>query len=146
MQQQPLPSTPGAQEPAPAQQETPGGHPIEIWISYVLRIGVLTAGAVILFGVVLFFIQGPRSGDPRSFSQLLHRGSVSISPASIWHGISRGDATAVILFGAVLLILTPVTRVAMTCALFIMEQDRIFVLITAVVLAVLLLGLTGLAH
>lgn len=119
---------------------------MELWISYVLRGGVLIAAAVIGFGVLLLLIEGPGPGDPTSLAQLDARGNraISIDPAMILAGVSQLRAASVIELGILLLILTPVTRVAMTVVLFARQHDRVFVLITCVVLVVLLFGLVGL--
>jgi uncharacterized membrane protein len=44
-------------------------------------------------------------------------------------------------FGIVLLIATPVARVALMLGAFVLQRDRLYVALTAVVLALLLLGL-----
>jgi uncharacterized membrane protein len=53
------------------------------------------------------------------------------------------QAVAIIQAGLLILLLTPVTRVALTLILFLRDRDRIFALITAIVLIVLLLGFFG---
>jgi uncharacterized membrane protein len=131
------------QMPAP---QPPGSHPMEIWISYVLRIGVLTAGAVILVGVVMLLAGvGSRGGVPGSLHDILGGGgqSIAVSPRSIAHGVAHADSVAIIQLGVLLLILTPMTRVAMTVVLFVAQREPIFVAITTVVLAVLIIGLIG---
>ncbi|CAN0468679.1 unnamed protein product, partial [Phaeothamnion confervicola] len=50
---------------------------------------------------------------------------------------------AIIQAGLLILLLTPVTRVALTLLLFLRDRDRIFAIITAVVLTILLLGFFG---
>ena len=115
---------------------------MEMWISHVLRFGVILAAAIILLGLVVFVAMRPSSG-PTSLHQLLHSGEVSVSPHGIFHGVVKGDATSLIQLGVLALILTPVTRVAMSIALFSAERDGVFVLITSFVLAVLVAGLTG---
>ena len=115
---------------------------MEIWISHVLRFGVISAAAIILFGLVVFVLVMPSSG-PTSVHQLLHSGEVSVTPHGIFRGVVKGDATSLIQLGVLALILTPVMRVAMSIALFSAERDGIFVLITSIVLAVLVAGLTG---
>ena len=118
------------------------GHPMEIWISHVLRFGVILAAAVILLGLVVFVVTTPSSG-PTSLHQLLHSGEAPVSPHGIIRGVANGNATSLIQLGVLALILTPVTRVAMSIALFSAQRDGVFVLITSVVLAVLVAGLTG---
>ena len=123
----------------------PAGHSLELWISYVLRFGVLTAGAVILTGLVLYLVNGPDAGRPTSLDQLTADGgqSIDVSWHSIVEGLGNFEATSIILLGLLILILTPLTRVAMTFVLFILQRDRIFVAITGIVLVILILGFIG---
>jgi uncharacterized membrane protein len=120
-----------------------GGHPMEMWISRVLRFGVIFAAAIIFLGLVVFVVMRPSSG-PTSLDQLLHSGEAPVSPHGIIRGVAKGDAIALIQLGVLALILTPITRVAMSIVLFSAERDGVFVLITSVVLAVLVAGLIGL--
>jgi len=127
-----------------ATESEPGrrGHPMEMWISHVLRFGVILAAAIILVGLVVFVAMRPSSG-PTSLHQLLHTSSASVSAHGIVRGVARGDATSLMQLGVLALILTPVMRVAMSIVLFSAERDGVFVLITSVVLAVLIAGLIG---
>jgi uncharacterized membrane protein len=118
------------------------GHPMEIWISRVLRFGVILAAAIIFLGLVVFVVMRPSSG-PTSLDQLLHSGEAPVSPHGVIRGVAKGDAIALIQLGVLALILTPVTRVAMSIVLFSAERDGVFVLITSIVLAVLVAGLIG---
>jgi uncharacterized membrane protein len=62
-----------------------------------------------------------------------------VTGAVSWH--SRG----LILFGLLLLIATPVARVAFSVVAFALQKDRTYVVVTLIVLAVLLysLGIAG---
>ena len=124
---------------------SPGGHPMEIWISYVLRVGVLIAAAIIALGLLLLFVQGPGPGDPTSLHDLQARGgrAIGVDFLSLLRSALKGRASSVIQIGVLALILTPIARVAMTAVLFVAQRDRIFTAITLVVLAILVLGLIG---
>ncbi len=135
--------------PAPASLE-PNEAPIiprtmEIWISIVLRVGVLTAGAVILLGLILSLIPSMDKGSGVSIHELLDNGGarISVNPSSIFDGLQSFDPIAIIQLGLLILILTPIIRVAMTLVLFLKEADLIFATITGIVLIVLLLGFSG---
>jgi len=118
-------------------------HSMEHAISLTLRGGVLTAAAIILAGVVLF-VGGHRSpGAPRSFTDLIHTKASAVGLEAIIRGSFRLDAIAIIEFGVFVLILTPVVRVAMTAMVFAIDRDPVFLVIVCIVLAVLILGLTG---
>jgi uncharacterized membrane protein len=117
---------------------------MELWISYVLRWGVVLSASVILVGIVVFLIIGPAARDPHSLHQLIHddysnRSSISAKITGLKH--IRG--LEIVDIGLMLLILTPVIRVAMTFAFFCKQKDWLFSSVTAIVLAVLLLGISG---
>lgn len=130
---------------SPKEHAEPGGHPMELWISYVLRAGVLTSGLIILIGVILFLVLGPPDAGPHRLHDITGNGghSISVSPGGIAHGIATGSPIAVIQLGVLVLILTPLMRVGMTVFLFFAQRDRIFVAITSIVFIVLVLGLIG---
>ncbi|HEV2175091.1 MAG TPA: DUF1634 domain-containing protein [Nitrospira sp.] len=119
-------------------------HAMEYWISYVLRAGVLISAVIILAGGAAFLILGPASTEPHSIQQL-KQGDYTIraSMSLIVRGLKHRRATAVVDVGILALIITPVLRVAMTVVLFFLQRDWVFVGITAIVLSVLLLGVTG---
>lgn len=134
----PMPNTPEAPQP--------GGHSMELWVSYTLRIGVSLAGLVILLGVILYVIQGSDgAGHLQSMNDLKpgRNNTIDVSWSSIGSGLKDFESIAIIQLGLLILLLTPVTRVALTLVLFLRTRDRIFALITAVVLAILLLGFFG---
>ena len=80
---------------------------------------------------------------------MLQRSSAVLTaarPAS-WQALleraGSGHPLAIIQVGLLVLILTPMARVGMTVILFIVQHDWRFVLITAIVLVILVLGLLG---
>lgn len=125
--------------------DVPGGPGLEIWISYVLRIGVLIAAAIILVGLILLIIQGPSGGRPTSLHQVVGKEQrMTVGPSVILRGVAAGNAVSIIQLGIFVLILTPVTRVAMTIVLFALQREKVFTLVTLTVFLILLFGLTGL--
>ena len=114
-------------------------HEVEQLIGRLLQVGVLVAAAVVLAGGVMLLLQHGKT--PVAFSNF----STAASPLTGLVGIFRGafalDPMAVVQLGLVLLIATPVMRVALTLVAFALQRDRLYVLLTAVVLALLLYGL-----
>ena len=112
---------------------------VEQLIGRLLQIGVLVAAGVVVIGGVMLLIQ--HGSRPVEFSTF----STAASPLQGLVGIFRGafalDASAVVQLGLVLLIATPVMRVALTMVTFALQRDRLYVLITGIVLALLLYGL-----
>jgi uncharacterized membrane protein len=65
------------------------------------------------------------------------------SIATIVRGVLAWRGRAIIQLGLLLLIGTPVARVAFSLGAFLHERDALYVVITAIVLAALVLGLAG---
>jgi uncharacterized membrane protein len=112
-------------------------------ISRVLRIGVATSLLFVAAGTLLSFLQGGGYGtQPSEVARLIGPGgSFPRSAGWLLGGIVRLDGQAVIVAGLILLIATPVVRVAVSIVSFARERDRPYVVITAVVLGLLLLSL-----
>ena len=108
---------------------------IEIIIGTLLRTGVILAAAVVLVGGVLYLARhGHEIPDYRTF----HGEPESMkSPKDIVHGAFGMSARAIIQMGLLLLIATPVARVAFSAVAFAIEHDYMYVVITLIVLAIL---------
>lgn len=102
-----------------------------ILIGWVLRSGVLLSASITLVGLLLLPLRpGGLSVQrmltfPQTFSQE-------------WMGLLMLHPQAIILLGIVLLITTPVLSVATSAVAFAQERDRLFVVISLIVLAILL--------
>lgn len=115
---------------------------VELLISRLLRIGVLTSLVIIILGTVLSFThhtdyrQSPGelqrlTSDDAEFPHTLPQ---------VWHGLRHFQGRAIVTLGLLVLIATPVLRVAVSIFAFIYEHDPAFVLITSLVLFLLLLS------
>ncbi|MBB3131629.1 putative membrane protein [Paenibacillus rhizosphaerae] len=104
---------------------------VELAVSRWLRVGVVLSAAVIIAGLVLFFIQGS-SGYPGS--------SYPHNLPDIMSGIASFKPYAVITAGLILLILTPVLRVAISIWVFVREGDKLYTGITTLVLLILIIS------
>lgn len=113
---------------------------VEIAISHLLRIGVTTSMVIILAGLVLMFVHHP--SYLRAGSDLQRLTSPGAAFPHTLHDVARGLRTyrgqAVIAVGLMVLIATPIMRVAASIIAFAVERDLVYVLITSLVLAVLL--------
>jgi uncharacterized membrane protein len=116
---------------------------VELLISNILRFGVIISLIVVVFGTIITFVHHE---DYFSSAGELHRlvGSEPQFPHSIkavWLGLLKFQGRAIVMAGLVLLIATPVMRVAVSILAFVYERDKGFVIITSVVLALLLFAL-----
>jgi uncharacterized membrane protein len=109
---------------------------VEIFIGQVLRSGVLLSCFVTVIGLGLFLLRHASStpnyhvfhsvnGRLRSLRELV--------PDAF-----RGNPMAIIQLGVLLLIATPVARVAFLVGSFALERDRMYVIVSATVLVILL--------
>ena len=116
---------------------------IEDIIGNLLRIGVGTAAAVVLVGAAAYLVlHGFGHANYRVF-----RGEPS--DLRTLRGIVRAalglHPRGIIQLGLVLLIATPVARVAFSVFAFAVERDRMYVVFTLMVLGILILSLAGIA-
>ena len=107
----------------------------ELIISGVLRGGVLLSVAIILGGIAWFFVE-------RYTGRLLHPTFPDTLPAVV-KGVAAADPLAVAVLGLLVLLATPVLRVAVSIVAFALEEDRTYVIITTLVLAILLFSVFG---
>lgn len=122
-------------------------------ISSLLKYGVIASTAIIALGVVLTFAHPP-SSFPDSFQQLVstNYGAPQGGLSGLASGLEAGDSGSVLMLGLLVLLATPVVRVAASAVLFAAGRDKTYVVITLLVLSVLLLStfyvgpLEALAH
>ena len=110
-------------------------------LGLLLRIGVVLAAIVVVFGGALYLA---RHGTHLPEFERFHG-----EPSDLRHvsGILRGATTlhgrGVIQLGLLLLIATPVARVGFSLFAFWRQSDRAYMWITSTVLLLLLLSLSG---
>jgi len=132
---------------APARQSHPfkpqpwRDRRIEIILGNLLRTGVLISAAVVLSGACVYLSRHAHEpadyrvfrGEPSEYRTI--RGVIQI----VMNGRGRG----LIQLGLLLLIATPIARVAFSVAGFAIERDRLYVAFTLIVLTILLYSLLG---
>lgn len=109
---------------------------VESLIGQVLRAGVLLSSFVTLIGLVLYLLHHA-SATP-SYHEF-H--SVTSPLRSVYQTIPiafHGSPLAIIQLGVLLLIATPVARVAFLVGAFALERDRMYVAVSGWVLVILL--------
>ena len=111
----------------------------ERFLGRLLRSGVVLAGLVTLVGAALRL--AARHAEP------VHDATFHGEPAglrqagTIVAGALRGDATAIVQLGVLILVATPIARVAASVVSFALQRDLLYVAVTLVVLTLLLIGL-----
>lgn len=113
---------------------------LEVIISVLLRTGVIVSALVVLLGGVCYLSKhGHEQPEYRVF-----RGTPATyrTISEVVHAAGPSDCRAVIQLGLLLLILTPVARVAFSLVGFGLERDGTYAVVTSIVLAILIYSLT----
>ncbi len=114
---------------------------LEIIIGYLLRTGVLLSAALVVAGGAIYLARhGHEVADYRTFHGEL---AALKSFAGAVQGGASWKGQSIIQLGLLVLIATPVLRVAFSVIGFAIERDHMYVVITLIVLAVLLYSLFG---
>ena len=114
---------------------------MEIWLSRILRGGVIASSLLILAGIALVFAHHPDYATGRvAMDAVLKQLAAPQSVGEVVAGLGRGEGRAVIVVGLGLLIATPMARVAVSLLIFLRQGDWKFVLITGIVLVLLLVS------
>ncbi len=109
---------------------------MEIAISRMLRAGVSVAAIVVLAGAALYLRQAHGVAPDYRYFHGIARPAADFLP--VFEGVRRLESRSIIQLGILLLIATPILRVAYCVYGFAAQKDRIYVAISSVVLAVLL--------
>jgi uncharacterized membrane protein len=113
---------------------------MEIEIGLMLRIGVSLSAFVVFLGGLLYLRSERGAPDYKHF----HATADPLQTFSgVIHGVARLDAASVIQLGILLLIATPVVRVAFCVVGFARQRDRLYVAVSALVLAILTYSLVA---
>ena len=114
---------------------------VESSVGNLLRVGVILAGSIVLAGGLIFLVR--HGAEPANYR--VFRGEPS--DLRRLSGIVRGGfalrGRGIIQMGILLLIATPIARVAFAMFGFAEEKDRTYVLFTGIVLVILLYSLVG---
>ena len=118
---------------------------VELLISNLLRVGVTLSLSIVLLGTVVTFLHHPEyRANPVEFHRLITP-TAADSPfphtlRQVATGLAHFQGQAIVILGLLLLIATPIVRVAVSILAFVHERDTTFVLITSLVLSLLLLS------
>jgi uncharacterized membrane protein len=114
---------------------------MELFIGNLLRTGVVIAAVVVGCGAVVYLA---RHGDATADYHTFRSEPASLrTVGGIVHDAFALHGMAIIQFGLLLLIATPVARVAFSVFGFAEEHDRMYVIITIIVLLVLIYSIVG---
>jgi uncharacterized membrane protein len=107
----------------------------------VLRAGVITAAVLVAAGGLHLLLL--RGDTPVHFGTFVGAVPWLRDPAQIVRGAVALRPAGLIQLGLLVLVLTPVARVVFSAIAFGVQRDRLYVVLTGIVLVVLTLSLTG---
>jgi uncharacterized membrane protein len=114
-------------------------HAVEQFVGRLLQVGVALSALVVVVGGLMLLMR--HGGEVPSFTVFRGEPQEIRTLYGIVQGVLAADSRSIIQFGLLLLISTPILRVAFTLVAFFLQRDRVYVGITAVVLILLLYGL-----
>ena len=113
-------------------------------LGIVLRSGVVLSGVIVAIGTILF-VANHSLDDTSAYLAynpgLIPHGNFPVSLTGIATGLESLDPFSLIELGFLVLLATPVARVALSLLLFAAEKDRMYVYLTAAVLVILLFSM-----
>jgi|KBSMisStaDraftv2_1062788.scaffolds.fasta_scaffold91388_4 uncharacterized membrane protein len=112
---------------------------IEKTVSVLLRAGVILSGLIVLAGGIYYL--AAHGGEPVTYRHFMAQPAAYRIIGQIVTGAFALRAQSVIQLGILVLIATPILRVAASLVGFVMERDTKYVAITALVLTLLLYSL-----
>jgi uncharacterized membrane protein len=117
-------------------------HALETGIASVLRTGVTLSLVLIVGGTVVSFLHHPEYLRSLVALERLTRPGIAMhSVAQVAAGLAAGRGQAIVALGLLLLLATPVIRVALSLLLFLRSRDRVFSFLTLIVLVLLFVSL-----
>ena len=114
---------------------------VELAVSRILRAGLVLAAALVVAGGALYLAR--HGAEIPHYRVFKGEPAELTSVAAIARDALAGSAEGVIQLGLLVLLATPVARVAFSVVAFALQRDRLYVGVTLVVLAVLTYSLLG---
>lgn len=118
---------------------------IQLILGTLLRAGVIISMGIVLIGGAIFLVHHQGAViDYKVFKPELNKFS---SIAAIFKGVLTFKGDAIVQFGILMLIFTPVARIVFAIFSFLIERDYLYVLIGIIILTIITISLNGgLAH
>jgi uncharacterized membrane protein len=114
---------------------------VEDIIGNLLRVGVVLAASVVFIGAVIYLVR--HGGAPANYRVFQSEPTELRQPRGIVHGAFALSSRGIIQLGLLLLIATPILRVAFSVFAFAAEKDRMYMIFTMIVLSILLYSVMG---
>lgn len=117
---------------------------LELLLSNLLKYGVFLASAVVLLGGILYLLR--HGGEPADYRVFHGVPSEFRSPDGVINAVLSGSRRGIIQLGLLILVATPIVRVAISFLAFLRQRDYVYVVVTLLVLSGLIYSLIGAYH
>ncbi len=114
---------------------------MELILGNLLRTGVMISAAIVLCGACIYLSR--HAHEPADYRVFRGEPSEFRTIPGVFRSVLNGRGRGFIQLGLLLLIATPIARVAFSMAGFAIERDHLYVSFTVIVLIVLLYSLLG---
>lgn len=117
-------------------------HTLELTLAKILTTGVLVSAGLLVLGMAGMLVTG-ETGYPAAVTDFsrVRAEAYPHTPGALLAGLMEGRPLALVSCGLLLLILTPMLRVASSVVLFFRERDALYTGISSGVLLMLVLGM-----
>ncbi|SDG78658.1 Uncharacterized membrane protein [Pedobacter terrae] len=128
-----------------AKKENLNDKDIQVILGTLLRAGVIISMSIVLIGGAIFLLHNKGAiTDYKVFKPELSKFS---SISGIFKGVASFQGDAIVQFGILMLIFTPIARIVFAIFSFLIERDYLYVLIGFIILAIITISLNGgIAH
>ncbi|WP_343568924.1 DUF1634 domain-containing protein [Sphingobacterium sp.] len=114
-----------------------GDKDISLLVGQILRIGVILASSILILGGIFYLIVHGQDTVP-NYRDFVGEGNSNTTMTGIITGAFSRNIPQVIQLGVLLLICTPIVRVIGSLLGFVIEKDRLYIIITLIVLTVII--------
>lgn len=114
---------------------------IQSLVGNLLRAGVYISMAIVVLGGIIYLSE--HGGEKIDYSEFSFNKVSLKTVESIFANVLTFRGAAVVQFGLLMLIFTPIARVLMAVVTFFLEKDYLYVLIGIIVLAIIMVSLSG---
>ena len=114
-----------------------GDKDISLLVGQILRIGVILASSILILGGIFYLIVHGQDTVP-NYKDFVGEGNSNTTMTGIITGAVSLNIPQVIQLGVLLLICTPIVRVIGSLLGFVIEKDRLYIIITLIVLTVII--------
>ena len=115
---------------------------VEQLVGKMLRYGVVTASLIAFVGGIMYLFEHGSNSIP-AYNVFKGEGAGYTSFGGIIKGALSFSSTEIVQLGVLVLIATPIMRILLSLFAFALEKDKLYVVITLVVLCVIMTSIFG---